>query len=46
MQAASPALGCMATDPRAHYSQGAKLWRRQATQEYLSPSEDVVGFPA
>ncbi|MEF2530020.1 hypothetical protein [Streptomyces sp. CS62] len=36
----------MATNPRAHNSEGTKQWRRRALQEYLSPGEDVAGFPA
>ncbi|MFD8992260.1 hypothetical protein ACFVZ4_29965 [Streptomyces goshikiensis] len=35
----------MATDPRAHYTAGAKRWRRRALQEYLTPGEDVAGVP-
>lgn len=35
----------MATDPRSHYTTGAKQWQRRALQEYLTPGDDVAGVP-
>lgn len=35
----------MALNPRAHDSQGAKQWRRQALQEYLPPGKGAAGGP-
>ncbi|MET9676413.1 hypothetical protein ABZY68_25460 [Streptomyces sp. NPDC006482] len=35
----------MTTNPRAHYSAGAKRWRERALEEYLTPGEAVAGVP-